>query len=65
MAGKSKKERVDKILKESHLIINDATGTDISKTRKEEARRESRKKLRELKDLAPDIYERIKPEFDG
>ena len=61
----TKKERVDKILKESHWIINDATGTDISKTRKEEARRESRKKLRELKDLAPDIYERIKPEFDG
>ena len=42
-----------------------ATGTDISKTRREEARRESRKKLRELKDLAPDIYERVKPEFDG
>ena len=61
----TKKERIDKILKESHLIINDSTGTDISKTRKEEARRESRKKLRELKDLAPDIYERIKPEFDG
>ena len=61
----TKKERIDKILKESHLIINDAIGTDISKTRREEARRESRKKLRELKDLAPDIYERIKPEFDG
>ena len=60
-----KKERIDKILKESHLIINAATGTDISKTRKDEARRESRKKLRELKDLAPIIYERVKVEFDG
>ena len=61
----TKNERVDKILRDSHLIINAATGTDISKTKREEARRESRKKLRELKDLAPDIYERVKPEFDG
>ena len=61
----TKKERIDKILKESHLIINAATGTDISKTRKDESRRESRKKLRELKDLAPIIYERVKVEFDG
>ena len=61
----TKKERIDKILKDSHLIINESTGTDISKTRKDEARRESRKKLRELKDLAPIIYERVKVEFDG
>jgi len=61
----TKKERIDKILKDSHLIINEATGTDISKTRKDEARRESRKKLRELKDLSPVIYERVKVEFDG
>ena len=61
----TKKERIDKILKDSHLIINEATGTDISKTRKDEAKRESRKKLRELKDLAPVIYERVKVEFDG
>ena len=61
----TKKERIDKILKDSHLIINEATGTDISKTRKDEARKESRKKLRELKDLAPVIYERVKVEFDG
>ena len=61
----TKKERIDKILKDSHLIINEATGRDISKTRKDEARRESRKKLRELKDLAPIIYERVKVEFDG
>ena len=61
----TKKERIDKILRDSHLIINAATGTDISKTRREDARRESRKKLRELKDLAPDIYERVNPEFNG
>jgi len=61
----TKKEKIDKILRESHLIINEATGLDISKTCKENARRESRKKLRELKDLAPEIYERIKPELNG
>lgn len=61
----TKKERIDKILKDSHLIINSATGKDISKSKREEARRESRKKLRELKDLAPVIYERVKVEFDG
>ena len=46
-----KKERIDKILKQSHLIINAATGTDISKTCRENARRESRKVLRKLKDI--------------
>jgi hypothetical protein len=61
----TKEEKINKILKESHLIINEATGTDISKTKKEEARKESRKKLRELKDLAPIIYERVKAEFNG
>ena len=61
----TKKERIDKILKESHLIINEATGTDITKSKKEEARRESKKKLKELKDLDPVIYERVKVEFDG
>ena len=33
-----KKERIDKILKESHLIINAATGTDISKTCRDNAK---------------------------
>jgi hypothetical protein len=59
----TKKDRINKILKESHMIINNATGLDISKTCKEKAKRESRKKLRELKDLAPDIYERLKVEL--
>lgn len=59
----TKKERIDRILKESHLVINNATGLDISKTKKEEAKRESRKILKKLKDLAPQIYERIKPEL--
>ncbi len=59
----TKKERIDRILKESHLIINAATGTDISKTVKENAKRESRKKLKELRELAPRIYELIKAEL--
>ena len=61
----TKKKQIDKILKDSHLIINEATGLDISKSKKDEARRESKKKLKELKDLDPVIYERVKVEFDG
>ena len=53
------------MLKNSQQLINEATGTEISKNRKDEGRRESRKKLRELKDLATIIYERVKVEFDG
>tara|TARA_X000001388_G_C2210787_1_gene115061 strand:+ start:939 stop:1127 length:189 start_codon:yes stop_codon:yes gene_type:complete len=60
----TKKEKINKILKESHLIIVESTGLDISKSRRENARRESRKKLRELKDISPIIYERVKAEFN-
>lgn len=58
------KQKIDKILKESHLIMVESTGLDISKTQRENAKRESRKKLRELKDLDPIIYERVKAEFN-
>lgn len=59
----NKKQKIDKILKESHLIINNATGLDISKTAKEQAKRESRKILKQLKEIAPEIYEKIKIEI--
>jgi len=59
----TKKEKIDIILKESHLIINNSTGTDISKSAKENARKESRKKLKKLKELSPKIYELIKAEL--
>lgn len=58
------KQKIDKILKESHLIMVESTGLDITKTQRENAKRESRKKLRELKDLDPIIYERVKAEFN-
>tara|TARA_S200002703_G_scaffold36838_2_gene31986 strand:+ start:5539 stop:5727 length:189 start_codon:yes stop_codon:yes gene_type:complete len=57
-------EKISKILKESHLIIDNSLGLEISKTEKEKAKRESRKKLRELKDISPIIYERVKAEFN-
>ena len=59
----TKKEKIDIILKESNLIINNSTGTDISKSAKENARKESRKKLKKLKELSPKIYELIKAEL--
>jgi hypothetical protein len=61
----TKKDKIDNILKKSHLIINDATGIDISKTQKEAAKRESRKILRELKEVDIVIYNIVKEEFDG
>lgn len=60
----TKNEKISKILKESHLIIDNSLGLEISKTEKEKAKRESRKKLRELKDISPIIYERVKAEFN-
>jgi len=60
----TKTEKISKILKESHLIIDNSLGLEISKTEKEKAKRESRKKLRELKDISPIIYERVKAEFN-
>ncbi len=61
----TKKDKIDNILKKSHLIINDATGIDISKTQKAAAKRESRKILRELKEVDLVIYNIVKEEFDG
>jgi hypothetical protein len=61
----TKKDKIDNILKKSHLVINDATGIDISKTQKAAAKRESRKILRELKEVDPVIYNIVKEEFDG
>ncbi len=63
--NKKNKNKIDDILKRSHLIINAATGTDISKTKRAEARRESRKILAELKELDIRIYNIVKEEFNG
>lgn len=59
------KKKVDDILYRSHLIITNSSGLDISKTKREEARRESRKVLKELKDIEPRIFNIIKNEFNG
>jgi len=62
---KQKKEKVNQILKKSHIVINNSTGIDISKTQKAAAKRESRKILRELKEIDLEIYNIVKEEFDG
>jgi hypothetical protein len=61
----TKKEKIDRILYESHLVINGSTGTDITKSSREEARKKSRKILKELKDFAPEVYNIVKEEFNG
>ena len=62
---KELKIKVNEILKKSHIVINESTGIDISKTQKAAAKRESRKILKELKDIAPGIYNIVKEEFNG
>jgi hypothetical protein len=65
MKDKLLKEKIDEILFRSHQVINTSTGIDISKSKRDEARRESRKILKELKDLDITIYNIVKEEFNG
>ena len=60
MKDKLLKEKIDEILFRSHQVINSSTGLDISKSKRDEARRESRKILKELKDLDITIYNIVK-----
>jgi hypothetical protein len=57
---KTIKRKIDKILKEAHLIINESSGTDISKTQKAKAKLEARKILRQIKDLDQKVWDCIK-----
>tara|TARA_R110000751_G_scaffold135857_1_gene238800 strand:- start:561 stop:758 length:198 start_codon:yes stop_codon:yes gene_type:complete len=65
MKDKLLKEKIDEILFRSHQVINSSTGLDISKSKRDEARRESRKILKELKYLDITIYNIVKEEFNG
>ena len=51
---------VDKLLHKAHLIINEATGTDIPKSVTEKAKVEARKIYRQIKDIDRAVYDRIK-----
>jgi len=57
------KKKTSNLLKKAHLIINAATGTDVSKTTIENARREARKLYRKIKEIDPEVYEIIEPEI--
>ena len=56
----TKKEKVDKLLKEAHLIINNASGLDISKTAKEKAAIEARKILKQIKEIDKKVWDVLK-----
>ncbi len=58
------KKRTHKLLEKAHLIINDATGTDIPKSVLDKAKIEARKVLRQIKDIEPDVYDRVKEDDD-
>lgn len=53
-------KKVDKLLKKAHLIINEATGTDIPRSVTEKAKVEARKIYRQIKDIDRAVYDRIK-----
>lgn len=53
-------KKVDKLLHKAHLIINDATGTDIPKSVLDKAKVEARKIYRQIKDIDIALYDRIK-----
>ena len=59
----TKKEKVDKLLKKAHLIINEASGLDISKTTKEKAKIEARKVWKQIKEIDPKVWEVLKAEL--
>mgnify|MGYP003135960477 CR=1 FL=1 len=59
----NKKEKVDKLLRKAHLIINEASGLDISKTTKEKAKIEARKVWKQIKDIDPKVWEVLKAEL--
>ena len=61
---KNIKKKIDQILYDAHLIMNAATGTDISKTTRDKAKRDARKKLREIKDLDDKIWGILKAELN-
>lgn len=53
-------KKVDKLLHKAHLIINEATGTDIPNSVTEKAKVEARKIYRQIKDIDRAVYDRIK-----
>ena len=53
-------KKVDKLLHEAHIIINEATGIDIPKTTLEKAKIEARKIYRKIKDIDSVVYDIIK-----
>jgi acyl CoA:acetate/3-ketoacid CoA transferase len=52
--------KASKLLHKAHLIINEATGTDIPKSVLEKAKVEARKIYRQIKDIDRAVYDRIK-----
>ncbi len=57
------KKKTHQILEKAHKLINESTGKDIPKYKKEEAEKNAKKLLIKLKEYDPPIYERIKIDF--
>ncbi len=57
------KKTTSKLLYKAHLLINNATGTDVPKYKLDEAKREARKIYKQIKDLDPKIYNILKEDL--
>ena len=58
------KKTTHKLLKKAHSIINSATGIDVTKTARENAKREARKIYKQIKEIDPKIYNVLEPEIN-
>jgi hypothetical protein len=51
------KKRTSNLLEKAHSLVVSVTGTDISKTKRQEVMKDVRAIYRKIKDIDPKIYE--------
>mgnify|MGYP006110982669 FL=1 len=60
---KKMNSKTSNLLKKAHILINNATGTDVPKYKLTEAKREAKKIYKEIKSLDLAIYNILKEDF--
>jgi len=55
--------KTSELLKKAHLLINNATGTDVPKYKLEEAKREARKIYKLIKETDLEVYNILKEDL--
>jgi len=60
---KKMNSKTSELLKKAHILINNATGTDVPKYKLAEAKREAKKIYKEIKSLDLAVYNILKEDF--